>query len=58
VSTCERVTLDAGRGVGMEMVARRIASLGGKIVLSTDRHRFTRVKIALPALQAATSAVA
>jgi len=58
VSTCERVTLDAGRGVGMEMVARRIAALGGKIVLSTDRHRFTRVKIALPALQAATSAVA
>ena len=58
VSTCERVTMDAGRGVGMEMVARRIAALGGKIVLSTDRGKFTRVKIALPLLQSAKSAVA
>jgi two-component system chemotaxis sensor kinase CheA len=58
VSTCERVTMDAGRGVGMEMVARRIAVLGGKIVLSTDRGKFTRVKIALPAMQSAKSAVA
>jgi len=58
VSTCERVTMDAGRGVGMEMVARRIAALGGKIVLSTDRGKFTRVKIALPAMQSAKSAVA
>ena len=58
VSTCDRVTMDAGRGVGMEMVARRIAALGGKIVLSTDRGKFTRVKIALPLLQSAKSAVA
>jgi two-component system chemotaxis sensor kinase CheA/two-component system sensor histidine kinase and response regulator WspE len=58
VSTCDRVTMDAGRGVGMELVARRIAALGGKIVLSTDPGKFTRVKIALPALQAAKSAVA
>jgi len=58
VTTCERVTMDAGRGVGMELVARRIAALGGKIVLSTDRGKFTRVKIALPPMQAAKSAVA
>ena len=58
VSTCDRVTMDAGRGVGMELVARRIAALGGKIVLSTDPGKFTRVKIALPALQTAKSAVA
>jgi two-component system, chemotaxis family, sensor kinase CheA len=58
VSTCDRVTMDAGRGVGMEVVARRIAALGGKIVLSTDPGKFTRVKIALPAVQAAKSAVA
>jgi HPt (histidine-containing phosphotransfer) domain-containing protein len=58
VSTCERITMDAGRGVGMEMVARRIAALGGKIVLSTDRGKFTRVKIALPAMQSQKSAVA
>jgi chemotaxis protein histidine kinase CheA len=56
VSTCERVTMDAGRGVGMEVVARRIAALGGKIVLSTDPGKFTRVKIALPAMHSAKSA--
>jgi HPt (histidine-containing phosphotransfer) domain-containing protein/PAS domain-containing protein len=58
VSTCDRVTMDAGRGVGMEVVARRIAALGGKIVLSTDPGKFTRVKIALPPIEAAKSAVA
>jgi two-component system chemotaxis sensor kinase CheA len=58
VTTCERVTMDAGRGVGMELVARRIAALGGKIALSTDRGKFTRVKIALPPPQSADSAVA
>jgi HPt (histidine-containing phosphotransfer) domain-containing protein/PAS domain-containing protein len=58
VSTHERVSMDAGRGVGMDVVARGIAALGGKIVLSTDPGKFTRFKIALPAIEAATSAVA
>ena len=58
VSTHERVTMDAGRGVGMDVVARCIASLGGKIVLSTDPGKFTRFKIALPATEAMKSAVA
>jgi two-component system, chemotaxis family, sensor kinase CheA len=56
VSTCARPTMDAGRGVGMDVVARAIAALGGKIVLSTDAGKFTRFKIALPANQTATSA--
>lgn len=58
VSTCERVSMEAGRGVGMDVVARGIAALGGKIVLSTDAGRFTRFKISLPGSQAAQSAVA
>jgi chemotaxis protein histidine kinase CheA len=58
VSTCERVTMDSGRGVGMDLVARGIAAFGGKIVLSTDPGKFTRFKIALPATQAPKSAVA
>lgn len=58
LSTSERVTMDGGRGVGMDVVARGIASLGGKIVLSTDAGKFTRFKIALPAARAAKSAVA
>jgi HPt (histidine-containing phosphotransfer) domain-containing protein len=58
VSTHERVSMDAGRGVGMDVVARGIAALGGKIVLSTDPGKFTRFKIALPAIETAKSAVA
>jgi two-component system chemotaxis sensor kinase CheA len=58
LSTCERVTMDGGRGVGMDVVARGIAALGGRIVLSTDVGKFTRFKIVLPAAQAAKSAVA
>jgi chemotaxis protein histidine kinase CheA len=50
--------MDAGRGVGMDVVARGIAALGGKIVLSTDPGKFTRFKIALPAIETAKSAVA
>jgi len=57
-STQEEVTMDAGRGVGMDVVARTVYGLGGKIGVSTNPGRFTRFKIVLPAAQAASSAVA
>ncbi|MGH8295359.1 MAG: ATP-binding protein [Steroidobacteraceae bacterium] len=57
-STQEEVTMDAGRGVGMDVVARTVYGLGGKIGVSTNPGRFTRFKIALPAADAASSAVA
>ncbi len=47
-STREEVTMDAGRGVGMDVVARAVYGLGGKIGVSTNPGRFTRFKIALP----------
>ncbi|MGH8202583.1 MAG: ATP-binding protein [Steroidobacteraceae bacterium] len=56
-STQEEVTMDAGRGVGMDLVARTVYGLGGKIGVSTNPGRFTRFKIVLPA-EAASSAVA
>jgi signal transduction histidine kinase len=56
-STQEEVTMDAGRGVGMDIVARTVYGLGGKIGVSTNPGRFTRFKIVLPA-EAASSAVA
>jgi two-component system, chemotaxis family, sensor kinase CheA len=56
-STQEEVTMDAGRGVGMDVVARTVYGLGGKIGVSTNPGRFTRFKIVLPA-EAASSAVA
>jgi two-component system, chemotaxis family, sensor kinase CheA len=57
-STQEEVTMDAGRGVGMDVVARTVYGLGGKIGVSTNPGRFTRFKIVLPAADAASSAVA
>ncbi|HET9106178.1 MAG TPA: ATP-binding protein [Steroidobacteraceae bacterium] len=57
-STQEEITMDAGRGVGMDVVARTVYGLGGKIGVSTNPGRFTRFKIVLPAADAASSAVA
>lgn len=52
-STRENVSMDAGRGTGMDLVARSVYGLGGKIGVSTNPGRFTRFKITLPAASAA-----
>ncbi|MGH8229088.1 MAG: ATP-binding protein, partial [Steroidobacteraceae bacterium] len=58
-STQDHVSMDAGRGVGMDVVARTIYGLGGKIGVSTSRGKYTRFKISLPAVPASVdSAVA
>jgi len=57
-STQDDVSMDAGRGVGMDVVARSVYALGGRIGVSTHPGRFTRFKILLPAAQAVSSAVA
>ncbi len=58
-STRDQVSMDAGRGVGMDVVARNIYALGGKIGVSTSPGKFTRFKISLPLSPAtADSAVA
>jgi two-component system, chemotaxis family, sensor kinase CheA len=57
-STQAQVSMDAGRGVGMDVVARSIYALGGKIGVSTNPGKFTRFRIVLPAPTEADSAVA
>ncbi len=57
-STQEEVSMDAGRGVGMDVVARSVYALGGKIGVSTNPGKFTRFKIVLPATEEASTAVA
>jgi signal transduction histidine kinase len=52
-STQEEVSMDAGRGVGMDVVARSVYALGGKIGVSTNPGKFTRFKIVLPAVEPA-----
>lgn len=57
-STQNEVSMDAGRGVGMDVVARSVYALGGKIGVSTHPGKYTRFKIVLPAADSASSAVA
>jgi len=57
-STQDEVSMDAGRGVGMDVVARSVYALGGKIGVSTHPGKYTRFKISLPARHASSSAVA
>jgi signal transduction histidine kinase len=57
-STQDGVSMDAGRGVGMDVVARSVYALGGKIGVSTHPGRFTRFKIVLPADAVSSTAVA
>ncbi len=54
-STRDSVSMDAGRGTGMDLVARAVYGLGGKIGVSTNPGRFTRFKITLPAAGAASA---
>lgn len=47
-STAELVTDVSGRGVGMDVVKRRIQELRGMIELETEKNKFTRISIRLP----------
>jgi two-component system chemotaxis sensor kinase CheA len=48
-STVEHPTKDAGRGVGMNLVADLVHQVGGRVGVATARGRFTRLTITLPA---------
>jgi HPt (histidine-containing phosphotransfer) domain-containing protein len=47
-STRETVTHDAGRGIGMSLVAELIRELNGKIAVATGEGKYTRFSILLP----------
>lgn len=48
-STQEEVSKDAGRGVGMDVVAKLVRELSGRITIATRAGQFTRFEIRLPA---------
>ena len=48
-STVVHPTKDAGRGVGMNLVADLVQQVGGRVGVATGRGRFTRLTITLPA---------
>jgi HPt (histidine-containing phosphotransfer) domain-containing protein/PAS domain-containing protein len=49
-STAETTSMDAGRGVGMNIVAELLRELGGRIAVSTTQGKFTRLNLSFPAL--------
>jgi HPt (histidine-containing phosphotransfer) domain-containing protein len=55
-STADRVTTDAGRGAGMDLVRILVAELGGRVGLASAGGKFSKFKIWLPATQSAVAA--
>lgn len=47
-STTSKVTDMSGRGVGLDVVATRVRSLGGSVELSTDSGAGTEIRLELP----------
>jgi CheY-like chemotaxis protein len=47
-STREEATVTSGRGVGLDVVKRRVESLGGNVELSTELGRGTRFSLSVP----------
>jgi two-component system, chemotaxis family, sensor kinase CheA len=52
-STMESATKDAGRGVGMNLMADLMRQVGGRVGVATATGRFTRVTMTLPAARKA-----
>jgi chemotaxis protein histidine kinase CheA len=52
-STAETVDMDAGRGVGMDVVLDKVKALGGKLHLSTRLNEYTEFSIRFPGFAAA-----
>jgi chemotaxis protein histidine kinase CheA len=50
-STMESATKDAGRGVGMNLMADLMRQVGGRVGVATATGRFTRVTMTLPPLR-------
>ena len=55
-STADKVTTDAGRGAGMDLVRILVAELGGRVGLASAGGRFSKFKIWLPASASAVAA--
>jgi len=57
-STAKDVTRDAGRGVGMDVIAEIAARLGGRISLNSEIGKNMRLSLSFPAQQSSAGVVA
>jgi chemosensory pili system protein ChpA (sensor histidine kinase/response regulator) len=56
-STARELTQDAGRGIGMDVVASEVKQLGGTLAVTAERGRGTRFQIRLPLTLAVSQAL-
>ncbi len=47
-SMADHVTKDAGRGIGMNLIAERVREAGGRVSIGTRPGKFTRISVSLP----------
>jgi two-component system, chemotaxis family, sensor kinase CheA len=47
-SMADRVTKDAGRGIGMNLIAERVREAGGRVSIGTRPGKLTRISVSLP----------
>ncbi|MGO9039565.1 MAG: ATP-binding protein [Steroidobacteraceae bacterium] len=47
-SMAEQVTKDAGRGIGMNLIAERVREAGGRVSIGTRPGKFMRLSVSLP----------
>ncbi len=52
-STAEETTADAGRGVGMNVIAELVQAAGGRVGMATVEGQYTRFTLTLPRVAAA-----
>jgi PAS domain S-box-containing protein len=52
VSTAENMDVHAGRGVGMDIIKKKIEKIEGKILLATEPGKYTRFVVSIPYKQA------
>jgi HPt (histidine-containing phosphotransfer) domain-containing protein len=57
-STVETATKDAGRGVGMNLMANLMQQIGGRVAVATMAGKFTRLTLTLPQLKSADTEAA
>jgi two-component system chemotaxis sensor kinase CheA len=57
-STVDNATKDAGRGVGMNLMASLMQQIGGKVAVATMPGKFTRLTLTLPQLKRADTEAA
>ena len=51
ISTADKVNITAGRGIGMNIIKKKLDKIGGEISISTEANQYTRFDILIPLVQ-------